>query len=300
MGRAVLTFRSRTPTARKRPKSLNSRTNGHLKKDMKTATDPRTEESLLLRHDGDGIATLTLNRPRQFNCLSRALLSELQKALDRLAEDAGIRVIVIAGNGRAFCAGHDLKEMRSHTDQAFHKALFEQCGQVMLSIRRLPQPVIAKVHGIATAAGCQLVASCDLAVASEHARFATSGINVGLFCSTPAVAISRNMPGKHAMKMLLTGDFIDASTACMQGLVNEVTEPDELDNAVRRLAESICAKSPLAIATGKEMYYRQLEMEVEQAYGFASETMACNMNSEDAREGVDAFIGKRQPLWTGR
>lgn len=267
---------------------------------MKTATAPRPEESILLRHDDDGIATLTLNRPRQFNCLSGALLSELQIALDTLAEDADIRVIIIASNGAAFCAGHDLKEMRASTDQAFHRALFGQCSQVMLSIRRLPKPVIARVHGIATAAGCQLVATCDLAVASEGARFATSGINVGLFCSTPGVAISRNMLPKHAMKMLLTGDFIDASTALRQGLINEVTEPDDLDNAVRRLADSIRAKSPLAIANGKEMFYRQQELGVEQAYGYASETMACSMSSDDAREGVDAFIEKRKPQWIGR
>ena len=267
---------------------------------MKTAIDPIAEESILLRQDNDGIATLTLNRPRQFNCLSKALLSELQNALDMLAVDAGIQVIVIAGNGPAFCAGHDLKEMRARTDQAFHKALFEQCSQVMLSIRHLPQPVIAKVHGIATAAGCQLVATCDLAVASAHARFATSGINVGLFCATPGVAISRNMPGKHAMKMLLTGDFVDASTAFQQGLINEVVEPDELDDAVRRLAEAVCAKSPSAITTGKQMFYRQLEMGIEQAYGYASDVMSSNMSGEDAKEGVDAFIEKRKPRWTGR
>jgi len=265
-----------------------------------TTTNATTEEVMLLRHDDSGIATLTLNRPKQYNCLSEALLTELHKALAEIAKDTDIRVVIIAGSGPAYCAGHDLKEMRAHTDQSFHKALFEQCAQVMMMIKRLPQPVIAKVHGIATAAGCQLVASCDLAVASESARFATSGINVGLFCSTPGVAISRNMPGKHAMKMLLTGDFIDASTALQQGLINEVTQADDLDGAVQQLAESICTKSPLAIAAGKAMFYRQLEMGIEQAYDYASDIMACNMNSEDAREGVDAFIAKRQPRWRGR
>lgn len=279
--------------------SWPSNKNRPVKTAMTIATSSIAEKPILLRHENDGIATLTLNRPRQYNCLSQALLTDLQNALNTLGGEPGIRVIVIAGNGAAFCAGHDLKEMHAHTDQAFHKAVFEQCSRLMLAIRHLRQPVIAKVHGIATAAGCQLVASCDLAVASSSARFATSGINVGLFCSTPAVAISRNMPGKHAMKMLLTGDFIDAPTAVQQGLINEIAEPDDLDNGVRRLAESICEKSPAAIATGKEMYYRQLEMGVEQAYEFASETMVCSMNSEDAREGVDAFIGKRKPRWTG-
>lgn len=267
---------------------------------MTITTNATADEAMLLRHDNDGITTLTLNRPKQYNCLSEALLTELQEALDQLADDASIRVVIIAGNGQAFCAGHDLKEMRAHTDQAFHKALFEQCARIMLTIKRLPQPVIAKVHGIATAAGCQLVASCDLAIASESARFATSGINVGLFCSTPGVAISRNMPGKHAMKMLLTGDFIDASTALQQGLINEVTQADNLDATIQRLAASICTKSPLAIATGKAMFYRQLEMGIEQAYDYASDIMACNMNSEDAREGVDAFIARRKPRWSGR
>ena len=264
---------------------------------MSTATATPAHEAILLRDDQSGVTTLTLNRPKQYNALSKAMLTALQSALDDIAEDQSVRVVVLAANGRAFCAGHDLKEMRSSTDQAFHRALFEQCSRMMLSIQRLPQPVIARVHGIATAAGCQLVATCDLAVAHEQSRFAVSGINVGLFCSTPAVPLSRNLGRKQAMEMLLTGHFIDASTALQQGLVNQVT--DDLDSAIQSLAESICAKSPLAIATGKRLFYRQLEMGIEQAYELAGEAMVCNMDSEDAREGIDAFMGKRKPQWRG-
>jgi enoyl-CoA hydratase/carnithine racemase len=258
------------------------------------------EEALLLRQDAVGITTLTLNRPRQYNALSRALLTELQTVLDAIAQDTTVRVVIIAGNGPAFCAGHDLKEMRAQTDTALHQALFEQCSRVMLTINRLPQPVIARVHGIATAAGCQLVAACDLAVASDNARFATSGINVGLFCSTPAVALSRNLNRKQALELLLTGDFIDARTALQQGLINQMTNPTELDAAVQRLANTLCAKSSLAVTIGKQMFYRQLEMELEQAYAYASEIMADNMGSEDACEGIDAFIARRPPHWRGR
>ncbi|MBK8964540.1 MAG: enoyl-CoA hydratase [Candidatus Competibacter sp.] len=263
-----------------------------------TATVP-SEESLVLRQTEAGVATLTLNRPKQYNALSQAMLAALQTELDRAATDQSVRVVVIAGSGTAFCAGHDLKEMRSHTDPAFHRALFDQCGRVMLTINRLPQPVIARVHGIATAAGCQLVAACDLAVASDNARFATSGINVGLFCATPGVALSRNLGRKQALELLLTGDFIDAPTALRQGLINRIAPLDQLDAAIWKLADSICAKSPLAIAMGKELFYKQLEMGLEAAYACASETMACNMNSEDAREGIDAFIAKRKPEWKG-
>lgn len=258
-----------------------------------------SEEAFVLCQTDGGIVTLTLNRPKQYNALSQAMLAALQAELDRIAADKTVRVVVIAGSGPAFCAGHDLKEMRAHTDQAFHQALFAQCGRVMLTINRMPQPVVARVHGIATAAGCQLVAACDLAVASDNARFATSGINVGLFCATPGVALSRNLGRKQALDLLLTGDFIDAPTALQQGLINRVAPLDQLDAAVRKLADSICAKSPLAIAMGKELFYRQLEMGLEAAYACASETMACNMNSEDAREGIDAFIAKRKPEWRG-
>ena len=263
------------------------------------STAASAEETLLLRHDEGGITTLTLNRPKQYNALSQALLQELQTTLNRIGRDAAVRVVIIAGSGPAFCAGHDLREMRAHTEMAFHKALFEQCSQIMLTINRLPQPVIARVHGVATAAGCQLVAACDLAVATDTARFATSGINVGLFCSTPAVTLSRNLNRKQALALLLTGDFIDAVTALQQGLINQVTSATELDAAVQRLAGSIAAKSSLAVTVGKQMFYKQLGMELEQAYGYASKVMAHNMKSEDAREGIDAFIAKRQPRWRG-
>lgn len=260
---------------------------------------PHAEDHLVLRQDEAGIATLTLNRPKQYNALSQAMLGALQAALDAVATDATVRVVVIAGNGPAFCAGHDLKEMRTQTDRALHQALFAQCGQVMLTINRLPQPVIARVQGIATAAGCQLVAACDLAVASDNARFAVSGINVGLFCATPGVALSRNLGRKPALELLLTGEFIDALTAQRQGLLNRVVPLDQLDAEIWRLAEAICNKSPLAIRMGKELYYRQLGLPLEEAYACASQAMACNMDSEDAREGIDAFIARRKPTWKG-
>jgi len=262
-------------------------------------TRPATE-TILLREDAGGIARLTLNRPAQYNALSRAMLSELQSALDAIANDGSVRVVVIAGNGPAFCAGHDLKEMRADPRKAFYDERFAQCSRFMLTMARLPQPVIARVHGIATAAGCQLVAACDLAVAADNSRFATSGINVGLFCSTPAVALSRNLSRKRAMEMLLTGEFIDAPTAKDYGLVNRVVPLDRLDAEVKILADSIIAKSPVAVATGKRMFYPQLEVGMEAAYQQAAEAMACNMMAEDAGEGIDAFIGKRKPTWKGR
>ncbi len=246
------------------------------------------------------VTTLTLNRPRQFNALSSAMLAALQEELDKIAADESVRVVVLAAAGKAFCAGHDLKEMRSHPDKAFQNALFEQCSRMMLTINRMPQPVIARVHGLATAAGCQLVAACDLAVAADTAQFATSGIRVGLFCSTPSVAVSRNLSRKKALEILLTGEFIDAHTAEREGLINYAVPPEELDAAVQRLADAIVAKSPVAVATGKGMFYRQLEMGMEDAYSYAAEVMACNMMAEDAHEGIDAFIEKRAPVWKGR
>ena len=258
-----------------------------------------TSEALVLCSQDAGVATLTLNRPKQYNSLSQALLTALQTELDALAANPEIRVVVLAGSGSAFCAGHDLKEMRSHTQRTFHQALFKQCGQVMLTINRMPQPVIARVQGIATAAGCQLVAACDLAVAADNARFAVSGINVGLFCGTPGVALSRNLGRKSALEMLLTGEFIDAPTAQSLGLINRIAPLADLDAAVLRLAAAICNKSPLAIRLGKELYYRQLTMPLDDAYAYASEVMAGNMDSEDAREGIDAFIAKRKPTWKG-
>jgi len=257
-------------------------------------------EALLLRHDADGVATLTLNRPAQFNALSEALLADLLAALTAIGADESVRVVVIAGAGRAFCAGHDLKEMRANHDKAYMQQLFRGCARVMTTIAALPQPVIARVHGIATAAGCQLVAACDLAVAADVAKFAVSGINVGLFCSTPAVALSRNMGRKQAMEMLLTGEFIDALEAQRRGLVNRVVPADALDAEVARLTDSIRGKSALALRLGKQLFYRQLETGVEAAYQLAAETMACNMMSEDAAAGIDAFMEKRKPEWRGR
>jgi enoyl-CoA hydratase/carnithine racemase len=265
---------------------------------MTTAT--AVEEKILLRSDSSGIATLTLNRPKQYNALSEELLTELQAALRDIEKDEAVRVLVIAGSGPAFCAGHDLKQMRATPRKAYYDQLFARCSDVMKSITRLPQPVIARVHGIATAAGCQLVAQCDLAIASDHAKFAVSGINVGLFCSTPSVPLARNVLRKQAMEMLLTGDFIDAHTAVERGLINRAVPADQLDAAVNELARKIIAKSSVAVSTGKKMFYKQLEMGMEGAYQYAAEVMACNMMAEDVGEGIDAFAQKRAPVWKGR
>ena len=267
---------------------------------MNSSASEVTQTDVLLQNVQDGIATLTLNRPQQYNALSGELLTALQSALDAIADDESIRVVIIAANGKAFCAGHDLKEMRSSDDRAFHQALFDQCGRLMMSIHQLPQPVIAQVNGIATAAGCQLVANCDLAVAADEARFAVSGINVGLFCSTPAVPLSRNLSRKKAMQLLLTGDFVDAHEADQLGLINEVVAGSELESATIALAEKIAAKSALSIKIGKDMFYKQLPMDLADAYAYASERMACNMDSHDAREGIDAFIEKRPPNYIGK
>ncbi|MCA1939240.1 MAG: enoyl-CoA hydratase [Dechloromonas sp.] len=259
-----------------------------------------SEEACLLRDDrADGLTTLTLNRPGQFNSLSREMLTALQTELDAIAADETVRVVVIAGAGKAFCAGHDLKEMRANHSKEFMQALFRQCSELMLTITRMPQPVIARVHGIATAAGCQLVSMCDLAVAADVAKFAVSGINVGLFCSTPAVGLARNLGRKAALEMLLTGEFIDAMEARAKGLVNRVVPADALDAEIERLAGSILAKSAVAVRMGKGMFYRQLEMGLADAYDYAGEVMACNMMSEDAGEGIDAFMQKRPPNYKG-
>ncbi len=258
-------------------------------------------ENVLTRSDEDGLTTLMLNRPDQFNALSEDLIAALQAQFDAITEDESVHCVVLAGAGRAFCAGHDLKEMRERPDSEYYRSLFNRCGRMMLSIARLPQPVIARVHGVSAAAGCQLVAACDLAVAAPEARFAVSGINVGLFCSTPAVPLSRNLSRKAAMEMLLTGEFVDASRARELGLVNRVAASGALDEEVSALASAVLAKSPVAVRMGKQMFYRQLEMGLEDAYMFASDVMACNMMAEDTMNGVDAFIAKRDmPAWKGR
>lgn len=254
----------------------------------------------LLRTAQGGVVTLTLNQPERFNALSETMLEALQAALDDIIQDEHVRCVVLAANGKAFCAGHDLKQMRANPDKAYYQALFARCGKVMQSLVHFPVPVIAKVQGIATAAGCQLVASCDLAVAASSARFAVSGINVGLFCSTPAVALSRNVPRKRAMEMLLTGEFISADTAAEWGLINRVAAEGELDAEVKALTASLCAKSAVAVRTGKAMFARQLTMPLDEAYVFAGDTMACNMLADDVAEGIDAFIEKRPPQWQHR
>jgi enoyl-CoA hydratase/carnithine racemase len=254
-------------------------------------------EPILQCETADGIATLTLNRPAQFNALSGALIDELQVALDRLASDATVRVVVLAARGRGFCAGHDLKELHAMADVAEVEALFARCSRMMLTLARLPQAVIAKVHGLATAAGCQLVATCDLAVAASVATFATPGVNIGAFCATPAVALGRAMGRKHAMEMLLTGEAISANRAREIGLVNRVANPEVLDAEVESLARLITSKSPAAIATGKQVFYRQLELSLDEAYAFAGHAIACDFVGADGKEGVEAFLGKRTPRW---
>ena len=265
-----------------------------------TAADTQNDASLLLRTDRDGIARLTLNRPRARNALSMGLMTALRKALEEIENDDTVRVVVIAANGPGFCAGHDLKEVRANPGRQAYEALFKECSDLMLAITRLPKPVIGRVHGIATAAGCQLVATCDLAVAAEEAKFATPGVNIGLFCSTPMVAVSRNVPRKQTMEMLLIGEPISAQRAREYGLVNRVVPADQLDKEVEDLARTIVSKSPLTLAIGKEAYYRQLELGLSEAYDYASEVMTRNMLARDAEEGIDAFIEKREPSWEGR
>ena len=260
----------------------------------------QNDDAVLLRDDADGVVTLTLNRPTQFNALSDELLDALQAALDSIATDKAVRVLVIAGAGKAFCAGHDLKEMRANPGKDYMQRLLKKCGKLMTTITQIPQPVIARVHGVATAAGCQLVAMCDLAVAADSARFAVSGINVGLFCSTPAVALTRAMSRKAAMEMLLTGEFISAADAERRGLINHAVASEALDAEVARLVLAVCAKSSLAIGMGKQLFYRQIEMGIEGAYQLATETMACNMMSEDAANGIDAFMNRQKATWVGR
>ena len=267
---------------------------------MNAPDKTEVEAPYVLREDRDGVATLTLNRGDRMNPLSTAMLSALRVELDRLANDAAARVVVLAGAGKHFCAGHDLREMRAHPDKVWQQRLFDQCSEMMLSLTRLPQPVIAKVQGVAVAAGCQLVSMCDLAVASDIAQFALPGIKSGIFCTTPGVGVARNLARKHALEMLFTGDLIDAKTALAWGLVNRVVPGADLDAEVGRLAGKILAHSGSVVTMGKRFFYEQVEKSLEDAYALASEGMACNMMLADAAEGIDAFLGKRKPDWKGK
>ena len=258
------------------------------------------DDFVLQQRDARGVVTLTLNRPNAFNALSEGMIDALTRAFEALAADDTLRAVVIAGAGKAFCAGHDLKEMRAAPSQAYYEDLFARCGAMMLAIQRLPVPVVARVHGIATAAGCQMVAICDLAVAASDARLAVSGINVGLFCATPSVTLSRNVGRKAAFEMLVTGDFVGAEEARTLGLINRVAAPGALDAEVESLVASIVAKPRRALELGKALFYRQIESGLEAALADASRTMACNMMDASALEGVQAFIDKRAPDWKPR
>ncbi len=267
---------------------------------MSTDTAVASEPLVVSRREG-GVVRLTLNRGSRFNPLSLEMIAAIQAELDAIAADPGARVVVLAAEGRGFSAGHDLKEMRAHAgDEAWQRRLFDDCSRMMVALTRLPQPVIARVHGIATAAGCQLVSMCDLAVAADTATFAMPGINVGVFCSTPAVGVARNVGRKRAMEMLLTGEPIDAPTALAWGLVNRVVPAAELDAAVAHFTGIILARSPAVVRLGKAAFYRQIERPLEAAYEGAGGTMAKNLTLEDAEEGIDAFLEKRSPSWLGR
>ena len=260
-----------------------------------------TEEALVLRHDDEGVTTLTMNRPQARNALSQGMLRALLDAFIEVSTDEAVRVVILAGTGPGFCAGHDLKEIKAQNySRNYTEQLFADCAELMQTIIRLPKPVIAQVHGIATASGSQLVASCDLAISSEEARYATPGVNIGLFCSTPMVALSRNLSNKHAMQMLLTGDLIDAQNAYRMGLVNEVVDAEELGTKTMELAQKIASKSPLTVAIGKEAYYRQAELPLSEAYDYTKEVMVRNLEARDAQEGISAFIEKRHPVWCGK
>lgn len=267
--------------------------------------DASAGTAILLREDQNGIARLTLNRPAQRNALSEALMVALTKELENISTDSNVRVVVLAANGPGFCAGHDLRELTAGREaadrgQAYFQKIMKLCSTLMTTIMRSPKPVIAEVHGIATAAGCQLVASADLAIAAEGVKFATPGVNIGLFCSTPMVALSRNVSRKHAMEMLLTGDMIDTDRALDFGLINQVVPVDKLTETVMKLAEKIASKSSLTVSIGKEAFYEQAEMSIDDAYAYASEVMVKNMLARDAEEGIGAFIEKRTPQWEGR
>ncbi len=258
-------------------------------------TDP---DPILRRSDAGAVATLTLNRPAQRNALSTALMAALQDELDTIAADRSVRVVILAANGPAFSGGHDLKEMRANPGREFQEALFGQCSRLMLSLTRLPQPVIARVHAPVAAAGCQLVATCDMAVAAEDAMFSTPGVSIGLFCSTPMVALSRAAPRKAAMEMLLTGEAVDAARAREIGLVNRVVAAGALDGAIAGIVRSLLAKSPRILKIGKEAFYRQIELDLQAAYEYASRVMVENMMLGETQNGIDAFLAKRPPQWT--
>ena len=257
----------------------------------------REEPVVLCSQDERGVVTLTLNRPHAFNALSETVLAELQREFEAIAKEESVRVVVLSAGGKAFCAGHDLKEMRAKPSLQYYEGLFNQCSEMMLGIQRLPVPVIARIQGIATAAGCQLVAMCDLAVAASTAKFAVSGVNLGLFCSAPGVALSRNLLRKAAFEMLVTGEFISADEAKVRGLINRVVDPEQLDAEVEKLVAAIIAKTRAAVAIGKEFFYRQIELDIASAYQAAARAMASNMMNEAALEGVQTFIDKRPPRW---
>jgi len=267
---------------------------------LETAAKIETDAPILLREDSGGVAYLTFNRPKARNALSLEMLGAMNTALENIKADTSVRAVVIAGNGPAFCAGHDIRQLRANAGKAYYEETLAACAQMMLSVMRLPQPVIARVQGIATAAGCQLVATCDLAVASEDAQFATPGVHIGLFCSTPMVALSRNVGRKEAMEMLVLGDPVSAARAKEMGLINAVVPESELDAKVSEMTDKIVSKSSLTIAIGKDAFYKQLEKGVEDAYAYASVVMVGNMMAEDAEEGMGAFIEKREPIWRGR
>ena len=249
----------------------------------------------------NGVATLALNRPERFNPLSHEMIAAIQAELDAIAKDPTVRVVILAAEGKGFCAGHDLKEMRAHSeDKSWQQGLFDACSRMMIALTEIPQPVIARVHGIATAAGCQLVSMCDLAVASETATFAMPGVNIGVFCSTPAVGVVRNIGRKRAMEMLLTGEPLDAATALSWGLVNRVVPADRLDAEIRRFTDIVLARSSAAIRFGKQSFYSQIDRPLGAAYDVASRVMACNMLLQDAAEGIDAFLQKRGANWRGK
>src|SRR2546425_7907186 len=298
IGGAIQQFRFSAGPAIRQLREVTEMKGGHVMSvDVMTAP----EQPLVRSRRNGGVAVITLNRPERFNPLSSAMIAAIQAELDAIARDASVRVVTMPAEGRGFCAGHDLKEMRDHAgDETWQRGLFAECSRMMVTLTTLPQPVIARVHGIATAAGCQLVSMCDLAVAADTATFAMPGINIGVFCSTPAVGVARNIGRKRAMEMLFTGEPIDAHTALAWGLVNRVVSADALDMEVRRFADIIFARSPAAVRMGKEAFYRQIDRPLDAAYEVASETMSCNMLLEDAAEGIDAFLQKRRANWRGR